>query len=185
MRHCSLADHIPRVRAQYATVIHHISRCDICSKRWTILYLLDSQSRPRDPCPGPERFADMRVAGRLTEEEILEIHGHGGQSAKFDIEVSCGSAGREPLAIRFAGALARDLADDPTLSALSVSGEFARVYFRATQAATMQSPLWQGLHVELPLAVRKRPETRGLPAEGRRIAGYLASAMRRTLESQV
>jgi len=108
---------------------------------------------------------------------LLEIHGHGGTANNYDIEISSGSLARGRHAKRFAELLAVPLAADAELRDLTLSGDFGRIYFQATQTATMQTPEWIGLHIELPLAVRKHGNDLQLPERGERLAAILASAL--------
>lgn len=108
---------------------------------------------------------------------LLEIHGHGMRNVNFDVEVSAGSVGRSEYAVNFATALSNAMRADPELSALSVSGDFRSIRFRATRTATMHSTDWIGIHVELPLLVRKQGSGSHLPNSGSRLATCLASAM--------
>ncbi len=108
---------------------------------------------------------------------LLEIHGHRSKKARFDVEVSAGCADRSEHLTNFVAAFTRGMTSDPELKDLSVSGDFERIHFKATDTVTMRSPIWLGLHAEFPLSVRKQRGHPSLPQMGERLATYIAAAL--------
>jgi hypothetical protein len=60
---------------------------------------------------------------------LVEIHGHGGVSAKFDIEISSGSSTRNFWAKEMAKRLRTKLSAIPLLDGYTLSGDINKIYF--------------------------------------------------------
>jgi hypothetical protein len=89
---------------------------------------------------------------------LVEIHGHGGRFAKFDIEISSGSAGRNKWSLGLEERLKNKMNTEPLLKDFTVSGDFNKIYFKAAKSYTITTPEWVALHIELPKKIRETPE---------------------------
>ena len=110
---------------------------------------------------------------------LIEIHGHGKVRSKYDVEVSCGSAGLTTYSEDLATAINRKCAEDPDLADISICGRFSDIYFRATKTLTITDPRWLAYHIELSSRLRK-PESgrRGEPPNlAYRFCDHLAAAI--------
>jgi hypothetical protein len=104
----------------------------------------------------PNKYTDsdyFRRIKRWNPKLLIEIHGHGSKSARFDIEISAGSIGESYLSEKFAETLRKNLAKTD-LSDLSVSGKYNEIYFTAQYTKTITTDLWNSIHIELPWQVR-------------------------------
>jgi hypothetical protein len=92
---------------------------------------------------------------RSLEPKILaEIHGHSRNKARFDIEISSGSQERNSWSQELAGRLKEKLVKEALLQAYSLSGDFRKIYFKATKSLSITSPGWIAFHIELPRPLR-------------------------------
>ena len=86
---------------------------------------------------------------------FVEIHGHGGVNAEFDIEISSGSRGRERYSKALAAALSQRLQNNvPELQILRVSGDYQAIYFKASASVTINTDKRITYHIELPKSIR-------------------------------
>lgn len=85
---------------------------------------------------------------------LVEIHGHGGNFAKFDIEISSGSINRNVWSRELANKLASKLSSVASLQKLTLSGDFKEIYFKAKKTLTITAEDWIAFHIELPMAIR-------------------------------
>jgi hypothetical protein len=86
---------------------------------------------------------------------LIEIHGHAGQYAHFDIEISSGSLDKSVLSKKFANQLSIAFSKYPTLCNYSISGNFVQIHFRATKSLTINTDQWTAFHIELPQKLRE------------------------------
>lgn len=86
---------------------------------------------------------------------LIEIHGHAGQSAHFDIEISSGSLDKSALSEKIADQLSITLSRNPTLRNYTISGNFVQIHFRATKSLTINTDQWTAFHIELPQKLRE------------------------------
>jgi hypothetical protein len=91
----------------------------------------------------------------ITPKFLIEIHGHAGLSAQFDIEISSGSLDKSVLSKKFAGQLFSAFSDHPSLSNYTISGDFDQIHFRATKSLTINTDQWTAFHIELPQKLRE------------------------------
>lgn len=91
----------------------------------------------------------------LKPKILLEIHGHGGHSANFDIEISSGSSRRNIWSIELANRLRSKLQTSSHLKDYTISGDFNHIYFKATKTYTITTDEWLAFHIELPNSLRK------------------------------
>ena len=91
----------------------------------------------------------------ITPKFLIEIHGHAGQSAHFDIEISSGSQDKSILSEKFAGQLSSAFSGHPSLCNYTISGDFDQIHFRATKSLTINTDQWTAFHIELPQKLRE------------------------------
>lgn len=86
---------------------------------------------------------------------LIEIHGHGGKSNNFDIEISSGSEDKEKHSMDLAERLLVELSKIEALRNLKIGGKFQEIYFKAKETATITDARWLAYHIELPAVLRK------------------------------
>lgn len=91
---------------------------------------------------------------------LIEIHGHGGKKAKFNIEISSGSPENDKYSKSMADNLKTSFSTDKDLNTLSISGEYSEIHFKASDSVTITDGRWIPYHIELPPSLRK-PEKNG------------------------
>lgn len=89
---------------------------------------------------------------------LVEIHGHGGKSANFEIEISSGSSERNKWSLDLEERLKKKMPTVPVLKDFTVSGDFNKIYFKAAKSYTITATEWAALHIELPKKIREAPE---------------------------
>lgn len=106
---------------------------------------------------------------------LIEIHGHGGRikdnhehlntkdKAEKAIEISSGSDVNNELSKKFAAVLQDKLNENSELKFLTVHGDLGKIYFKASDSATIVCGNWKALHIELPPKLRKRNGGKELP----------------------
>jgi hypothetical protein len=94
---------------------------------------------------------------RWKPKYLIEIHGHGGKKAHYDIEISSGRATkkRNKNSIKFATTLRGKMDKYKELKTYTVSGDFGAIYYKATISKTITTNLWTPFHIELPPPIRK------------------------------
>jgi hypothetical protein len=102
---------------------------------------------------------------------LIEIHGHSGKKATADIEISSGEK-RNHHSRDFADKLKKCMSRRRFKRQYSVSGDYPRIRFKATEAVTINSDAWLAFHIEL------CPELRQDNLEAKRIAGCIAYAVK-------
>lgn len=111
----------------------------------------------------------------LKPKMLVEIHGHGGKSAKFDIEISSGAQENNFWSIELSNRLKKKLKSLPLLQEYSISGDFQSIYFQATKTASITSSKWIAFHIELPRSIRKSKSKASLFCES--LADVLAELL--------
>jgi hypothetical protein len=86
---------------------------------------------------------------------LIEIHGHAGRSAHFDIEISAGSLDKSVLSENLANQLSSAFSVYPSLRNYTISGDFFQIHFRATKSLTINTDQWTAFHIELPQKLRE------------------------------
>lgn len=116
---------------------------------------------------------------------LIEIHGHGGNSAFYDVEISAGGLQRNEISKYLAHQLLESVSEHETLSELSISGDFPEIYFQATMTKTINTDKWIALHIELPLEIRRpAPGSNKKPSPlGYEFISKLAAALRQTMQT--
>ena len=89
---------------------------------------------------------------------LVEIHGHGGLSAKFDIEISSGNSIRNFWSKEMAKRLRTKLSSLPLLYEYTISGDINKIYFKARKSFTITVDEWIAFHIELPKSIRASKE---------------------------
>lgn len=106
--------------------------------------------------PNKHRESDYFKRIQSWKPKILtEIHGHGGKSAKFHIEISSGSAERNFWSKHLADRLGKKFADVPSLQGYSISGDINAIYFKAQKTTSIVEKEWVSFHIELPKSLRE------------------------------
>jgi len=89
---------------------------------------------------------------------LIEIHGHGGKSAQFAIEISCGTIDRNNWSLDLEERLKQKKIAEPLLKDFTMSGDFKQINLKATKSYTITAREWVALHIELPKTLRQAPE---------------------------
>ena len=89
----------------------------------------------------------------LKPKYLIEIHGHGNRSASFNVEISSGKKERT-ISETFAHAILEESRLINDLKDITISGNFDKIYFRATGSPTITTDSWTPLHIELPPELR-------------------------------
>lgn len=130
----------------------------------------------------PNKHLDSDYAMKIAQwspKVLIEVHGHGKVRSRYDVEISCGSAGQTKYSEDMAILIGRKLSEDDDFADVSVCGHFFDLYFRATKTLTITDGRWIAYHIELSPRLRK-PENglKGRPtATAYKFADYLAAAM--------
>lgn len=85
---------------------------------------------------------------------LVEIHGHAGKDAKADIEISSGSMMNNKYSTRLEELLRNRCSKHSNLKALSICGDFEKIYFKASSSPTITVDRWIPFHIELPSKLR-------------------------------
>lgn len=86
---------------------------------------------------------------------LVEIHGHSGNSANYDIEISSGNSDNDRFSNKLAEKLQAAFNKDANLKLFKVSGEYDKLNFKASKAVTISDGRWIAYHIELPPQLRK------------------------------
>lgn len=122
-----------------------------------------------------------RAIIRSNPRVLIEIHGHGQYNTENDIEISCGSRKEEVFAVQLMEKLQEKLGQEDiplALQELKIEARFDKIYFQATQAATIKKSPWRAYHIELPQLLRVSSGDPGVPTVGEVFAGILGKAFR-------
>jgi len=106
----------------------------------------------------PNKYRDSDYFKRIQSWKpkiLTEIHGHGGNSAKFGIEISSGSVERNFWSKELAERLGKKLVEIPILQGYTLSGDFKDIHFKATQSLSVVEKEWITFHIELPKSIRE------------------------------
>jgi hypothetical protein len=105
--------------------------------------------------PNKTRETDyFKILKHWKPKYVIEIHGHGSNSARYDIEISSGKPDRSELSENLANRLKGEIAKTNYLKDYSISGEFSSIYFKATKSASISTDEWIPFHIELPKSIR-------------------------------
>jgi hypothetical protein len=128
-------------------IAFHLARLLGCPCLIAGNYFLDSNKHK-----GSDYFKKIES---LKPKILIEIHGHGSLTAKFDIEISSGSLDKSSWSEKMAAQLQQEMDSIPALRNYSLSGEFNRIYFKASKSLTINTNLWMAFHIELPQKLRE------------------------------
>jgi len=120
---------------------------------------------------------------KMAPNYLVEIHGHGSEKANFEIEISAGSNERNNWSSLLADNLSNQLKESTIFNKFTVSGDFQSIYFKATRTSTIQHKDWLGIHIELPLKLRKEKNNSSLPKIGKNFTKLLATAIIQTISN--
>lgn len=96
---------------------------------------------------------------------LIEIHGHGGNSAKFDIEISSGSTTKNFWSQQMAERIRAKLFTRPQFLGYTLSGDINQIYFKAKNSYTITTDEWVAFHIELPKSIRESKDKYSLFCE--------------------
>jgi len=124
-----------------------------------------------------------RIIKQWQPEILIEIHGHGGNSSYYDIEISTGRSERENISKTLAENLIKANSNNDNLTQFTISGNFNKIFFQATMSKTINTDKWLALHIELPLQLREpSSQSNNTPSElGYTFCENLADSIKRTL----
>jgi len=110
---------------------------------------------------------------------LIEIHGHSGEKANSNIEISSGSSHNDRFSKDLADKLASSFSTVEELNALSVCGEYSKLHFKASDTVTISDGRWVPYHIELPPVLRKPPNNvSGKPPDiGYQFCDFLIKAL--------
>jgi len=117
---------------------------------------------------------------RWCPKYLIEIHGHGSDSAKFDIEISSGSAKNNKYSQKLEKLLCEKWVDDDILSHVSISGDYGAIKLKASGSATIIDSRWIAFHIELPPELRfEKGRKSGEPPQiGYKFCDYLIESLK-------
>ncbi|GAG06719.1 unnamed protein product [marine sediment metagenome] len=110
---------------------------------------------------------------------LVEIHGHGGSKAKFDIEISSGKPKNNKWSEKLELILRNKYSNLKEFKNVSICGKFEKIYFKASNTATIMDGRWIPFHIELPSILRKSSESKifKLPKMGFDFCDILVEAL--------
>ena len=136
---------------------YHLSQLLNCPAIIACNYFMDSNKHK-----GSDYYRKLQS---LKPKMLVEIHGHCSSKVCADIEISSGKAARDHWSQEMAARLQTKLAGIPSLQEYTVSGDFAKIHFKATKSVTITSAEWVPFHIELPWSIRKSPTRSALLAQ--------------------
>lgn len=118
---------------------------------------------------------------------LVEIHGHGGNRANFDIEISSGEVNN-----KYSKEMAQKLQNKCSKNNLlqrvikNISGDYDNIYYQASEAVTINDGRWLPFHIELPdkLRISKNKKIGKPPDEGYLFCDYLVEALNEKCQSK-
>jgi len=109
---------------------------------------------------------------------LVEIHGHGKEKARHDIEISSGSGVNSDCSETLAERLESVLSTSDGFKTISICGERDRLYYKASKAVTVSDERWVTYHIELPPELRKQPgDSMDVPRAGYEFCDALAKVL--------
>ena len=86
---------------------------------------------------------------------LIEIHGQGSGSARYDIEISSGSLEKSAWSQEMAERLSSAFASHPVLRSYFICGDFRKIFFKAQKSVSINTNEWLAFHIELPQRLRE------------------------------
>lgn len=108
---------------------------------------------------------------------LVEIHGHSGKYARADVEISSGKH-RQALSVNFAQKLKKYIKRHHFKRNYSISGDYDAIYYKASEAVTINTDDWLAFHIEL------CPELRKDNKEVNKIAKCISSTLKEILAEE-
>lgn len=96
----------------------------------------------------------MQIA-QWNPKALIEIHGHGEGSVKYDIEISSGGSANDVHSKKLAKKLSEKLSKKSKLKDITISGEYKKINLKASTSVTINDGRWVSYHIELPPILRK------------------------------
>lgn len=100
----------------------------------------------------------MQIA-KWNPQVLVEIHGHGGKTARNDIEISSGCGEHDRYSEPLAEHIRASFSNVPDLRDVTVCGTFSKLYFKASSSVTITGGRWISYHIELPPKLRRSSGT--------------------------
>ena len=85
---------------------------------------------------------------------LVELHGHGGDNANHDIEISCGSKHRNGWSKKLAASIRTRMNQHDGLNPFNISGDFKQIFFKARKSLSINTDRWLAFHLEIPKPIR-------------------------------
>lgn len=85
---------------------------------------------------------------------LVELHGHRGDNANHDIEISCGSKRRDGWSSKLAAAIGGKMNQHESLNPFNISGNFNQIFFKASKSLSINTDRWLAFHLEIPKQIR-------------------------------
>jgi len=85
---------------------------------------------------------------------LVELHGHRGEDANHDIEISCGSINRNGWSTKLATAIGGKMKQHEGLNPFNISGDFKQIFFKASKSLSINTDRWLAFHLEIPKSIR-------------------------------
>jgi hypothetical protein len=85
---------------------------------------------------------------------LVELHGHGGDKAHFDIEISSGNQQRNHWSEKLAHTLGAKMRRVAGFEHYDISGDYNSIYFTASKSLSINTSRWLAFHLEIPYLIR-------------------------------
>lgn len=85
---------------------------------------------------------------------LIELHGHGGDKARYDIEISSGNLQKNHWSKELASRLRAKISQVKDFSAYTISGDYNNIYFTASKSVSINTDRWLAFHIEIPNTIR-------------------------------
>jgi len=90
----------------------------------------------------------------LSPQFLVELHGHAGEKARYDIEISSGKQ-KSNWSSDLAMKLRVKMDQVSELAPYTISGDYKNIYFKASRSKTIVTDQWIAYHIEIPFSIRK------------------------------
>lgn len=96
----------------------------------------------------------FKIISKWNPKILIEIHGHGGISSEYDIEISSGRKENDKSSIRLAECIKSKTDEISKQKKYSISGDYDKIHFKARDSKTITTDKWIAFHIELPKTLR-------------------------------
>jgi hypothetical protein len=128
--------------------------------------------------PNKDETTDYcKFIAKTDPDMLVEVHGHGGTKAVYDIEISSGEFDKE-YSKKFAKKLAKKMKHHPELKKYTISGDYDKIYYTAQFSLTVTDKRWHTLHIELPRTLRKTNDSIYPPAKGFQLMDLIVETLK-------